>query len=144
MSEATQDVPAPRSEIAHRYLDAIVTVADNVLRNAPGHNGSVVSAVFRLPRSSDGPIYELVELGAFVSFIAGGQRWIYTLDVKHGEVLFETTAGLSEEAASDFFSLFPHVSYLCGHPPSRHHLTDGKAAPVDSTLLQDQGIAFLQ
>jgi alkylhydroperoxidase family enzyme len=42
---------------------------------------------------------ELVELGAFIGFIAGGQRWIHTLDVKHGEVLFETTTGLSEQTA---------------------------------------------
>lgn len=42
---------------------------------------------------------ELVELGAFIGFIAGGQRWIHTLDVKHGEVLADTAAGLSAEVA---------------------------------------------
>jgi alkylhydroperoxidase family enzyme len=44
---------------------------------------------------------ELVELGAFIGFIAGGQRWIHTLNVKHGEVLFETTTGLSEQVTKE-------------------------------------------
>ncbi len=44
---------------------------------------------------------ELVELGSFIGFIAGGQRWIHTLDVRHGEVLFETTAGLSEAVVKE-------------------------------------------
>ncbi len=42
---------------------------------------------------------ELVELGSFIGYIAGGQRWISTLGVGHGEVLAETTVGLSPEAA---------------------------------------------
>lgn len=42
---------------------------------------------------------ELVELGSFVGYIAGGQRWISTLGIGHGEVLAETTVGLSPEAA---------------------------------------------
>jgi hypothetical protein len=42
---------------------------------------------------------ELVELGSFIGYIAGGQRWIRTLGVRHGEVLAETTIGLSPEAA---------------------------------------------
>lgn len=42
---------------------------------------------------------ELVELGSFVGYIAGGQRWISTLGIGHGEVLPETTVGLSPEAA---------------------------------------------
>ena len=43
---------------------------------------------------------ELVELGSFVGYIAGGQRWIRTLGLGHGEVLAETTVGLSPEAAA--------------------------------------------
>lgn len=42
---------------------------------------------------------ELVELGSFIGYIAGGQRWIRTLGIRHGEVLAETTTGLSPEAA---------------------------------------------
>ncbi len=42
---------------------------------------------------------ELVELGSFIGYIAGGQRWISTLGIGHGEVLAETTTGLSPEAA---------------------------------------------
>lgn len=43
---------------------------------------------------------ELVELGSFIGYIAGGQRWIRTLGIGHGEVLAETTVGLSPEAAA--------------------------------------------
>ena len=42
---------------------------------------------------------ELVELGSFIGYIAGGQRWISTLGIGHGEVLAGTTVGLSPEAA---------------------------------------------
>jgi alkylhydroperoxidase family enzyme len=42
---------------------------------------------------------ELVELGSFVGYIAGGQRWIRTLGIDHGDVLPETTVGLSPDAA---------------------------------------------
>jgi hypothetical protein len=43
---------------------------------------------------------ELVELGSFIGYVAGGQRWIRTLGIGHGEVLAETTVGLSPEAAA--------------------------------------------
>jgi hypothetical protein len=43
---------------------------------------------------------ELVELGSFIGYISGGQRWIRTLGIGHGEVLAETTVGLSPEAAA--------------------------------------------
>ncbi|HSN39753.1 MAG TPA: hypothetical protein VLT92_06110 [Burkholderiales bacterium] len=42
---------------------------------------------------------ELVELGSFIGYIAGGQRWIRTLGIGHGEVLAQTTIGLSPDAA---------------------------------------------
>jgi len=37
----------------------------------------------------------LVELGYFIGFTYGGQRWIRTLGVKHGEVLPGNRAGLA-------------------------------------------------
>lgn len=42
---------------------------------------------------------ELVELGSFIGYIAGGQRWIRTLGIGHGEVLATTAIGLSPDAA---------------------------------------------
>jgi hypothetical protein len=42
----------------------------------------------------------LVELGSFIGYISGGQRWIRTLGIGHGEVLAETTVGLSPDAAA--------------------------------------------
>ena len=41
---------------------------------------------------------ELVELGSFIGYVAGGQRWISTLGIGHGEVLAKTTVGLSPDA----------------------------------------------
>lgn len=43
---------------------------------------------------------ELVELGSFVGYIAGGQRWVKTLNIANGEFLAETTVGLSPQAAA--------------------------------------------
>lgn len=43
---------------------------------------------------------ELVELGYFIGFTSGGQRWILTLGIKHGEVLPGSAAGLSQKAAA--------------------------------------------
>ena len=43
---------------------------------------------------------ELVELGSFIGYVAGGQRWIRTLGIGHGEVLAENTVGLSPDAAA--------------------------------------------
>jgi len=44
---------------------------------------------------------ELVELGSFVGYIAGGQRWVKTLDIANGEFLADTTVGLSPQAAAE-------------------------------------------
>ena len=41
-----------------------------------------------------------MELGSFIGYISGGQRWIRTLGVGHGEVLGATTVGLSPDAAA--------------------------------------------
>lgn len=38
---------------------------------------------------------ELVELGYFIGFTYGGQRWIRTLAVQHGEVLPGSHTGLA-------------------------------------------------
>ncbi|MEO7125558.1 MAG: hypothetical protein ABI382_11105 [Nakamurella sp.] len=41
---------------------------------------------------------ELVELGSFVGYIAGGQRWVKTLGIANGEYMADTTVGLSPKA----------------------------------------------
>jgi hypothetical protein len=43
---------------------------------------------------------ELVELGSFVGYIAGGQRWVKTLGIANGEFMAETAVGLSPQAAA--------------------------------------------
>lgn len=44
---------------------------------------------------------ELVELGSFVGYIAGGQRWVKTLGIANGEFMADTTVGLSPKAAEE-------------------------------------------
>ena len=76
-----------RERVALRYTDAICwnpSAADDAMWEQ-------LHAHFTEP--------ELVELGSFIGYIAGGQRWIRTLGIGHGEVLAETTVGLSPEAA---------------------------------------------
>lgn len=76
-----------RERVALRYTDAICwdpASADDAMWKS-------LHAHFTEP--------ELVELGSFVGYIAGGQRWISTLGVGHGEVMAETTVGLSPQAA---------------------------------------------
>jgi len=76
-----------RERVALRYTDAIcwnpASADDAMWRDLHAH--------FTEP--------ELVELGSFIGYIAGGQRWISTLGIGHGEVLAETTVGLSPQAA---------------------------------------------
>ena len=43
---------------------------------------------------------ELVEIGSFVDYIAGTQRWIHTLQIANGELEAEGAVGLSAEAAA--------------------------------------------
>lgn len=43
---------------------------------------------------------ELVELGFLIGVFAGGQRWIHTLDIKHGDVAAESTVGYRPELAA--------------------------------------------
>ena len=40
---------------------------------------------------------ELVELGYLVGVFAGGQRWIHTLQVQHGDIATESTTGYRPE-----------------------------------------------
>lgn len=42
---------------------------------------------------------ELVEIGSFVGYIAGTQRWIHTLQIANGELDAEGAIGLSAAAA---------------------------------------------
>ncbi len=58
---------------------------------------------------------ELVELGSFVGYIAGGQRWIRTLGLGHGEVLAETTVGLSPQAAAQITARTEQVISKADH-----------------------------
>jgi alkylhydroperoxidase family enzyme len=83
------DLFTEREKVALRYTDAITWSPES----ADDAMWADLHQHFTEP--------ELVELGSFIGFIAGGQRWILTLNVKHGEVLFETTAGLSEQAVKE-------------------------------------------
>jgi len=63
----------PREKLALRYADAILydpTQADDVLWSA-------LRAEFTEP--------QLVELGYWIGFTFGGQRWLKTLNTKQGE-----------------------------------------------------------
>lgn len=84
----TSDFFSDRERVALRYTDAICwnpSLAGDELWEQ-------LHANFTEP--------ELVELGSFIGYISGGQRWIRTLGIGHGEVLAETTVGLSPEAAA--------------------------------------------
>ena len=41
---------------------------------------------------------ELVEIGSFVGYIAGGQRWIHTLAIRNGELEADGAVGLATAA----------------------------------------------
>jgi AhpD family alkylhydroperoxidase len=43
---------------------------------------------------------EIVELGYFVAFTSGQQRWIRTLDIGHKELLADTNVGLAPQVAA--------------------------------------------
>ena len=43
---------------------------------------------------------ELVEMGYAIGVFAGGQRWIHTLNVQHGEVEAESITGYLPELAA--------------------------------------------
>ena len=67
----------PREKIALRYCDAIMrnpTRADDAMWQE-------LHAEFTEP--------ELVELGHYIGFMSGGQRWLLTLHTQHGELAAE-------------------------------------------------------
>ena len=76
-----------RERVALRYTDAICWNPDS----ADDQMWEQLHAHF-----SDA---ELVELGSFIGYIAGGQRWVKTLGISNGEFMAETAVGLSPEAA---------------------------------------------
>jgi alkylhydroperoxidase family enzyme len=76
-----------RQKVALRYADAITwdpTRADDAMWAD-------------LKRHFSEP--ELVELGYLIGVFAGGQRWIHTLQVQHGEVEAASTTGYRPELA---------------------------------------------
>jgi alkylhydroperoxidase family enzyme len=74
-----------REKVALRYADAITwdpSAADDAMWAD-------------LRRHFSEP--ELVEIGYLVGVFAGGQRWIHTLQVQHGDVAAEFTTGYRAE-----------------------------------------------
>jgi alkylhydroperoxidase family enzyme len=74
-----------REKVALRYADAITW--------DPSQADDAMWA--DLKRHFSEP--ELVELGYLVGVFAGGQRWIHTLQVQHGEVAAESQTGYRSE-----------------------------------------------
>jgi alkylhydroperoxidase family enzyme len=82
---ATSPIFTEREKVALRYADAITwdpTQADDAL-------WAELKQHFTEP--------ELVELGFLVGVLCGGQRWIHTLDLRHGDVVTESTTGYRPE-----------------------------------------------
>ncbi len=63
-----------REKVALRYCDAII---DNPMR-ADDEMWAELHRQFTEP--------ELVELGHYIGFMSGGQRWLLTLHTQHGEL----------------------------------------------------------
>jgi alkylhydroperoxidase family enzyme len=83
----TSDLFDERERVALRYTDAITwnpDLADAALWED-------------LHRHFTDP--ELVEIGSFVGYIAGTQRWIHTLEIRNGDMDAEGAIGLSAAAA---------------------------------------------
>jgi alkylhydroperoxidase family enzyme len=74
-----------REKVALRYADAITW--------DPASADDAMWA--ELKRHFSEP--ELVELGYLIGVFAGGQRWIHTLQVKHGDFPTESTTGYRPE-----------------------------------------------
>ena len=77
------DAFTEREKVALTYTSAIIwnpEIADEAL-------WAKLHSHFTIP--------ELVELGFFIGLTLGQQRWIKTLGLGHGQVLADTTAGLS-------------------------------------------------
>lgn len=79
----------PREKIALRYCDAIMrnpTLADDAM-------WAELHAEFTEP--------ELVELGHYIGFMSGGQRWLLTLHTQHGELAAEMAKRAAQETARE-------------------------------------------
>jgi alkylhydroperoxidase family enzyme len=76
-----------REKVALRYADAITW--------DPSRADDALWADLRRHFSEP----ELVEIGYAVGVFAGGQRWIHTLDVRHGEVEASSSTGVRPAAA---------------------------------------------
>jgi len=90
-SYLNSDEYSPREKIALRYCDAIMrdpTAADDAMWA-------------ELHRQFTEP--EIVEIGHWVGFMSGGQRWLMTLHTQHGdlEALMAERSASTELAASD-------------------------------------------
>lgn len=68
------DLFTPREKVALRYCDAII---DNPT-HADDEMWEELHKHFTEP--------ELVELGHYIGFMSGGQRWLLTLHTQHGEL----------------------------------------------------------
>ena len=82
---ASSDLYTEREKVALRYADAITwdpSQADDAL-------WAELKRYFSEP--------ELVEIGYAVGVFAGGQRWIHTLDLRHGDVAAASTTGYRPE-----------------------------------------------
>ncbi len=78
-----------REKAALAYTDAVVWNADF----ADDELWESLHSEFSPP--------ELVELGFFIAFTSGQQRWLKTLDIKHRELLADTDAGLMPSETGD-------------------------------------------
>ncbi len=68
------DLFTPREKVALRYCDAII--------NNPTHADDEMWVELHNHFSEP----ELVELGHYIGFMSGGQRWLLTLHTQHGEL----------------------------------------------------------
>jgi alkylhydroperoxidase family enzyme len=78
-----------REKIALRYCDAIMrnpTLADDAMWKE-------LHAEFTEP--------ELVELGHYIGFMSGGQRWLLTLHTQHGELAAEMAKRKAEQETKE-------------------------------------------
>lgn len=80
----------PREKLALRYCDAI-------MRN-PTHADDAMWAQLHTEFTEP----ELVELGHYIGFMSGGQRWLLTLHTAHGELAAEMDRRKMEEEAKEF------------------------------------------
>jgi pectate lyase len=121
MPETTQDVPAPRSEIAHRYLNAVITFADNVLKHGRDTYGPK-----QTPLLVDGinvdtlepPVWRYKEQEWVMSNLASQQNLLRTL-VGLSEVTGDTK--YRQVAVNAVSYMFDNLQYANGLLPWGGH-----------------------